>query len=53
MHPFVVLVIVGMSLLITVALIEDKLMPRLKDTSKFKKWWRAHVVGENFGYEDE
>ena len=52
MHPLVYLVIAGLSSLITVALIEDKLIPRLNDDSKFKKWWRDHVVGENFGQED-
>lgn len=49
MHPLVLVVISGLSLFLVVALIEDKLMPILKEDSKFKKWWRSHIIAEYEG----
>ena len=52
MHPLIYFVFAGLISLLTVGFIEDRIMPRLNDSSKFKKWWRNHVVSENFGQED-
>ena len=49
MHPLVLIVIAALSALLAVATIEDKLMPILKEDSKFKKWWRSHIIAEYKG----
>jgi hypothetical protein len=46
MHPIVLIVITGLSAFLAVALIEDKLMPILKEDSKIKKWWRKNIIAD-------
>lgn len=46
MHPLVFFVIAGLSSLCAVGIIEDKIIPRLSDKSKFKKWWRDHIISD-------
>lgn len=53
MHPLVYFVLASLSSLLIVALIEDHLFTKLKDTSRFKKWWRSNVIDEDFGSGDK
>lgn len=36
---------------ITIAIVEGYLIPKLKPTSKFTKWWRNNIIGtlEEYG----
>lgn len=53
MHPLIYFVLASLSSLLIVALIEDHLITKLKDTSRFKKWWRSNVIDEDFGSGDK
>lgn len=35
----------GLAITFTFFFIEIKLIPKLSEDSKFKKWWRKHMVG--------
>lgn len=49
MHPLVFFVIAGLSSLCAVGIIEDKIIPRLSDKSRFKKWWRNNIISDYEG----
>ena len=36
---------IGFALIITLFLIETKMMPKVDDENSFKKWWRRNVIG--------
>lgn len=52
MHPLVLIVLLGLSTLLLMAIIEDKIIPKLGENSKFKEWWRRNLIGEYEGPDD-
>lgn len=44
--------IVLSTLTVLTFLLELKVIPKLGEDSKFKLWWRKHVIGEYNGPED-
>jgi hypothetical protein len=42
----------GILLFLTIALIEDYIIPKLSTDSKFRKWWRRHIIGTSEEYGD-
>jgi thiosulfate reductase cytochrome b subunit len=51
-YILVIPVLVSLVLFTTLAIIEEYLLPRLKPTSKFRNWWRNHIIGTSEKYED-
>lgn len=47
---FIVLAISGIVFYL-MSLIEESVIPKLSTDSKFRKWWRSHIIGteEEFG----
>jgi hypothetical protein len=45
MKYLAIFLILGIVLIISTFFIEEVIISKLDDTSKFKKWWRSKVVG--------
>lgn len=40
--------VIGLILFTTMAIVEDYLIPKLKPTSNFRKWWRSNIIGASW-----
>jgi hypothetical protein len=50
-YLFSVLAISGIVFFL-MSLIEDYIIPKLSTDSKFRKWWRNHIIGTSEEYGD-
>jgi hypothetical protein len=49
---FIIPVISGITLFLLMSLIEEYIIPKLSTDSKFRKWWRKHIIGALDEYVD-
>lgn len=49
---FIVPAISGAILFVVMSLIEEYVIPKLSTDSKFRKWWRNHIIGTSEEYGD-
>ena len=42
----------GIVLFTLMSLIEEYIIPKLSTDSKFRKWWRSHIIGTEEEYGD-
>jgi hypothetical protein len=44
--------LLGAVLFALIAITEEYIIPKLSTDSRFKKWWRNHIIGNYTGPED-
>lgn len=42
----IIILLVSWGLIVALVLIEEFVYTKLKESSKFRKWWRAHIIGD-------
>ena len=51
-YLLVITAVSGILLFVTIALVEDYIITKLSTESKFRKWWRNHIIGNEEEYGD-
>jgi hypothetical protein len=46
METISILLILCLFFMISIFLIEEKIIIKLREENKFKSWWRNHVIGD-------
>ena len=52
MELFIIVAVSWCLFIILLGLTEEIVEKDLKDTSRFKKWWRKHIIGNYTGPDD-